>query len=579
MVLESGALPRSIPETLHELLLARLDLLPSRQKALAQLCAVVGQDLSLALLMKLTGQGEAELRWAIAGLEKEGLLQAQQGVGGPVFHFRHVLLQEAAWQSLSRRERRRHHQHIAQVLAEHFPEVGGTTPELLAYHYSEAGEPERALAWWARAGQSASLKAAHPEAVRYLSLALELLRGLPESRQRNQQELQLLMALGIPLMQTRGLRAPEVRQVDDRVRELIREQAESLSEGDLAYWEPFISYARADFHLRHELAAHLVELGERQHRLELLALGHRMMATDFLMWGRMRPAREHIERSVSCVDAAAGQDQTLAARYGISPTVGARNVASIIFSALGEPEWARRYSEEALEHATRAGHPHTLAYALTYASVASQIRGEIQQTLELATRAHALSRKHDFWIWLSWSSVTRGWALSMLGRTEEGLPLLRRGRERWRALGMKAGMPYSLILSAEVHLKLGQVWEGQAALLEAMTWEETTGEHSYSAELNRLHGELLRVEGREDEARYGFMRAIEVAREQGAGLFELRATVSLARLLRDLGRPWLARRLLARTCDRLGADRHDSPVFREARELLEQLAATRDVHP
>ena len=564
-------LPPSIPETLQELLLARLDLLPSRQKALAQLCAVVERDLSLELLVKLTGRDEAGLRWALARLESAGLLQAQRGAGGPVYQFRHVLIQEAAWQSLSRRERRRYHRHIAQVLEEHFPGVVATRPEVLAHHHAEAGEPGRAIPYWAAAGQIASLKAAHPEAVRYLSTALEVLRTQPESSQRNQQELQLLMALGLPLMQTRGLRAPEVRQADDRVRQLIREQGESMPVSELAYWEPFISYARADFRLRHRLARHLVGLGRGQHRPLLLALGHRMMATDFLMWGRMRVARAHIERSVACVEADVQQELALAARYGLSPTVGARSVASIIFSALGEPEEARRHSREAREHAERIGHPHSLAYALTYAGVTCQIRGEVEEALALAEQAQALSRRHDFWVFLSLSAITRGWALCMRGQ-QEGLVLLREAIERWRAMGLRAGMPYNFILLAEVELKRGQVRKGFSAILQALAWEETTGELSYGVELYRIHAELLRAWGREDDARHSLLRAIQLAREQGSALFELRATVSLARLLRDLGRPSVAHRLLERTCERLEVHRHDSPDIQAARALLARLA-------
>ncbi|WP_375773701.1 protein kinase [Archangium gephyra] len=566
------ALPPSIPETLHELLLARLDLLPSRQKALAQLCAVVGRDLSLALLVKLTGRDETGLRWVLARLEDAGLLQAQPGAGGPVFQFRHVLIQEAACQSLSRRERRRYHRHVAQVLEEQFPGVAATRPEVLAHHHAEAGEPERAIPYWAGAGQLASMKADHPEAVRYLSTALEVLRAQPESSQRNQQELQLLMAMGLPLMQTRGLRAPEVQQADDRVRQLIREQGESMPVSELAYWEPFISYARADFHLRHKLARHLVGLGRGQHRPQLLALGHRMMATNFLMWGRMRVARAHIERSVACVESDVEQNLAIATRYGISPTVGVLNVASIIFSAIGEPEKAQRYSREAQEYAERIGHPHTLAYALTYAAVTCQIRREVEEALKLATRVQELSRRHDFWVWLSWSAVTRGWALCMLGQEQEGIALLRDAIERWRAMGLRAGMPYSFILLAEAELKRGQVRKGLSAILEALAWEETTGELSYGVELHRLYAELLRAWGREDDARYSLLRAIHLAREQGSGLFELRAAVSLARLLRDTGRPLMARRLLETTSQRLELHRHDSPDVRAARSLLQQLA-------
>ncbi|NMO16909.1 protein kinase [Pyxidicoccus fallax] len=566
-----GGLPQSIPVTLRELLLARLDLLPSRQKALVQLCAVVGRDLSLALLVKLTGRGEAELRWALAGLEEAGLLQEQQDASGPIFQFRHVLIQETAWLSLSRRERQRYHQNIARVLEAHFPQVGETRPEVLAHHYTEAGEPEKAFPYWERAGRQACLKAAHPEAVRYLSQALALLRGRPESPERNQQELGLLMALGGPLMQTRGFRAPEVKQAYARVRELIQIQVESLPADDLASWDPYISYAQADFQLRHWMAGHIVAQGEqREHRPRLLALGHRMLAVDHLMWGQMRLAREHIERSMA-FEEEVEREGALDARHGLSK-VSALSVASLLFSALGEPEAARRYSQDALALAERVGHPHILGYALTYAAVSCQLRRETREALDLAVKADALASAHDFGVWLAMAELIRGWTSCMLGQEEAGLSLLKQGIERWRMLGLRAGVPYNFILLAEVELRRGWMPKAVASMLEAQAWQQTTGEHSYAAELHRIQGELLRARRQEGSAKYCFFRAIALARQQGAGLFELRATVGLGQLLRDQGRWHAARRLLARTCARLGAEQHDSPDFRAARTLLAQLA-------
>ena len=99
----------------------------------------------------------------------------------------------------------------------------------------------------------------------------------------------------------------------------------------------------------------------------------------------------------------------------------------------------------------------------------------------------------------------------------------------------------------------------------------TTGERSYEAELHRIQGEIFRVLGRREEARHGFFRALVVAREQRAGIYQLRATVSLSRLLLDMGRPCVARRLLERLRDHLGAG-HDSVDLLEAHLLLAQLS-------
>ncbi|MGZ3459477.1 MAG: ATP-binding protein, partial [Archangium sp.] len=367
MVAAGGALP-SIPDTLHELLLARLDTLPPRQKALAQLCAVVGRGFSHALLATLTRRDASVLRGDLEEMVATGLLQREEEDGVPGYQFRHALLQDAAYQSLLRGTRRQHHRRIAQALVEQFPEVVDTQPEVLAHHYTEAGEYEPAIRYWMQAGLRASLHSANQEAVNHLRQALTLLRSLPESEQRTQQELQLLIALGIPLSQVQGYRSPEVKRTYSRARELFRQVGDALPGLELPYWSAFSYYfARAEYLLSHELAEQLVDLGSRQPNRELLALGYRMMATDFFAWGRMGEAREYVERAVACSDFPLEKHRELAVRHWVDPRAVALIHASVVQSVLGQPERARQYAREALELAGCIGHANTRAYVLLYA--------------------------------------------------------------------------------------------------------------------------------------------------------------------------------------------------------------------
>ena len=167
------AVPPSIPVTLHELLLARLDMLPSRQKALAQLCAVVGRDFTACPARRLWGA-----RRAVA-LQRDLVRAAwRRGCSGssgrwarePRYQFRHALIQEAAYQSLSRRTPARvPPAHRARCWRTHSPRWCETRPEVLAHHYTEAGELEPAIHYWTQAGRHASLQSANQEAVGYLS--------------------------------------------------------------------------------------------------------------------------------------------------------------------------------------------------------------------------------------------------------------------------------------------------------------------------------------------------------------------------------------------------------------------------
>lgn len=567
------SLPHSIPVTLDELLLARLDTLPSRQKVLAQLCAVVGRGFTHSLLAALTEQGDAVLRRELSGLVDSGLLQEQRGMGEPGYEFRHALIQEAAYQSLSRGVRRQYHLRVARTLAAHSPEEVRQRPEVLAHHYTEAGEFVPALHYWAQAGRQASLQSANKDAVGYLHRALELLQRLPDSDERRREELQIQVALGIPLVQLRGYRAPEVEHTFERVRELFYQQGEALPRLELAYWGIYsYHFARAEYSLAHELAEWLESLGRRQHNQELLAQGYRMKATDFFFWGRLREALEYFERAIAVSHFDLERHRDLAMRHWANPLTTALAHTSIVHALLGHPELSRKCALESLELSRRIGHPFTMAYALTYSAVASQFRRDVPLALKWAEEAIAISSERGYWLWRAWSGVIRLWALAeSSGRPGDYLADLERGIERWLARGVRAGMPYNCAVLAEFHLKLGQARQGLKAARQGLEWVALTGERGCEAELHRLLGELLRAEGREIEARSSLLHAIAVARWQDCGLFELRAMVSLGRMLRDQEKPGLTRRLLSRLLARLG-ESGDSPDFQEARALLEQEA-------
>ncbi|HZH15340.1 MAG TPA: protein kinase [Archangium sp.] len=581
MVLERAAssggapesLPHSIPITLHELLLARLDTLPSRQKGLAQLCAVVGRGFTLSFLSALAEHGDAVLQRELSGLVDAGLLQAQREPGGPGYEFRHALIQEAAYQSLSRGVRRQYHLRIAQALAEHSPKEVRERPEVLAHHYTEAGELMPALHYWAQAGRQAALQAAYTEAVGYLSQALKLMQRLPDSEERRRDELQIQVALGISLVQMRGYRAPDVERTFARVRELFYQMGEALPRLELAYWGIYsYHFVRGEYPLAHELAGWLVDLGRRQHNQEMLAQGYRMMATNLFFWGRLRESLEYFEHAMVVSHFDLEQHRVLAVRYLTNPMTSALAHTSIVLALLGQPERSRQSAWESLELARRIGHPHTLAYALTYTAAASQFRRDAHLALKWADEAIAISSERGFWLWNSWSKLIRLWALSELGRSEDYLEEFKQALERWLARGARAGMPNHCVVLADLHLKLGQVEEGLQAATQGLGWAETTGERACEAELHRLRGELLRSAGRVLEAKESFLRAISVARSQSGGLFELRATVSLGRMLRDVGKPALTRRLLTRLIGRLGGE-GDSPDLQDARALVEQEAS------
>jgi class 3 adenylate cyclase/tetratricopeptide (TPR) repeat protein len=521
-VLEGGD-AASIPATLQELLLARLDALPRSQKELAQWCAVVGRGFTQALLVSITGQGEAVLQRRLVGLVDAGLLRPHAEATGPGFQFRHALIQEAAYQSLPRVTRREHHRRIAHALREHFPDVAERRPELLAHHHTEAGERVPAIEAWKKAGQRAALRYANEEAVSHLNQALELLRCLPASAWRSQEELQLLMALGLPLVQLRGYASPEVERTYAPVRELILELGDALAGLELPYWGAFsYFFTQRKFREAHEVAELLVRLGGRHSIVGLQSLGYRMMATDFFNWGDLPLALEHIELALATSGDVEDleEQRVLALKHWINPRAMALAFSSVLRSASDELDVARRHAREAVAWAGTLGHPHTSAAVLTYAAIGAQNRRDAKSALEWATRCVELSREHRFRLWLWWSSLLKAWAMSWLGQAEEGLVLMREALELYERSGFQTGIPHNYGMLAEILLLLGRTDEGLQAARKALAPENfERGERAWEADVHLIHGQLLLQAHREAEAREAFLQALHLARQQGARLY------------------------------------------------------------
>ncbi|WNG32515.1 protein kinase [Archangium violaceum] len=574
MVLEGGA-AASIPLTLHELLLARLDMLPSRQKALAQVCAVVGREFSYSLLAAVSEREETLLRRELSGLLEAGLLQEQVGADERAYQFRHALLQEAAYQSLSRSARRRQHQHVARVLEEHFPEVVDKRPEILAHHLTEAGEHARALGYWERAGHLALSRLDLIEALEHLNRALELLLLSEEALPRLQSELRIRTALGFVMLQVQGIDAPEVERLFTRIWELILQMGDALPQSGLILWSLFAYYlSRSEYHRVMALSERLMDLGQRQGQPGLWGQGLWMSAIILFFQGRPQAAARELERVLGCSEITLEENRALPLQQGSSPRSMALASGAMVQAVLGHVEASRRWAREGLEQAGRIGYPHPLVFVQIYVTIACMIRRDAREALSLADQLIGFASQQSLFVqWPSWETLLRGHALAELGRPREGLELVRGVLESWRARGHRDGVPFGLAVSATCSLALGQVREALAALDEALVQIATTGQLILEAWFHQLRGEALRRLGREEEASASFVRAIAVASDQGAGLYELRATVSLCRLLRDRGRLEEARRMLERVYARFEGE-GECRDLEEARALLAECERT-----
>jgi predicted ATPase len=209
---------------------------------------------------------------------------------------------------------------------------------------------------------------------------------------------------------------------------------------------------------------------------------------------------------------------------------------------MGYPDQAVRQMQEGLKLAREIDHAPSLAQAQWFAAELHQIRREPQEVQDAVSVVLPLLARHGSAVGVANATMLRGWAHVMQGHIEEGLAVMREGLAAWRATGSKFHVSYRLARAAEAHLVAGEIEDGLRLISEAT---DHTGECWFAPELDRLKGELLLEAGRSDEVE-GFLRqALLAAQEQGARLLELRAAMSLGRVLRVQGRRDEAHELLA----------------------------------
>ena len=586
MVLESGLLqeceeryeltgplpPLAIPATLHDSLMARLDRLAT-VKSLAQLGATLGREFSYSLLQAVSPWGEGTLQRGLQQLVEAEFLYQQGLPPQATYVFKHALIQEAAYQSLLRSTRQRHHQHIAQVLEAQFPELCETQPELLAHHYTEAGLIAQAVPYWQRAGQRAVQRFAHREAIGHLTKGLELLKGLPETPAHTQQELDLQTALAPAWMAAKGYAAPEVEQAYGRARELCRQLGETSRLFSVLRGLGAFYFVRGKYQTARELGEELLSLAQSPQDPARLLGAHQVLGIASFWLGEFASARGHLEQTIALYNPQ--QHRSPASRSGQDPGVLCRAYSAWALGLLGYPDQALERIHEAVTMGRDLSHPHSLVFALYLVASLHQLRRDVQATHEWAEATLALSREQLFPYWSAVGRITRGWALANRGQGAEGIEEIRQGLAAYQATGAELGRPWFLALLAEAYGKAGRAEEGLHVVAEALVVAAKTGEGFFEAEQYRLQGELLLARSVEKQtvAESCFHQALDSARRQQAKWLELRTAVSLSHLWQQQGKLVEARALLAPIYGWF-TEGFDTVDLQEAKALLGTLSST-----
>jgi predicted ATPase len=562
-----------LPPTVQGILAARIDRLPSEQKELLQTLSVMGRESRLNLIKRVASTADAPLERMLSAVQAGEFIYEQPAASDMEYVFKHALTQEVAYNSLLIERRKQIHDRVGASMESLYADRLDDHLSSLAHHYSRSDNVNKAVEYLGRAGQQALQRSAHAEAVNSLSAAIDLLQKPPGSPERIQQELLLQLALGPALMAVRGFAAPESERAYIRARELCERVGDppELFPALFGLWVMYM--LRGELPRTYGLAEQLLRLAQRANDPALLLLAESALGQTRFTMGDFLLASEHLEMAISLYDRE--RHRSLAFRYGgVDAGVCCLSYAASVLWHLGYPDQALKRGNEALALAQTLSHPLSLAFAEFFFGILLQYRRDARAAQETAEALMALSTEHGLTDWLAWATALRGWAMTEQGRNEEGIAQIQEGLAASRATGAELLRTYYLCLLAEGCTETGRLDNGLNALTQALAAADEHEIRYYEAETHRLKGELLLKQDQPNapEAQRCFQRAIEIARKQSAKSWELRATTSLARLLRDTGRRDEARAMLAYIYCWF-TEGFDTADLKDAKALLDELNA------
>jgi predicted ATPase len=566
-MLEASSLPKlAVPATLHASLLARLDRLGPIVKEVGQIGA--GREFSYELVQQVAQRPDPELRSGLDRLVESGLLFCR-GVAPLAFYiFKHALVQDAAYGTLLRARRQELHARVAAVLDQNFADLVERQPELLAHHLTAAGDVERAVDQWLRAGQYAAARSTPLEAISHFERGLAALSGLPEKAAREGRETELQLARGLSLFTAKGFSAVEAPKAYARARELAERRGDRRQQFMAVYglWQS--ANGAGTIRDCRKLSDQLLQLTAGKSDDELHLQAHHSAWATSMFAGDPAAAREHSETGRRLYDPERHRSHRLL-YGGHDPGVCADSLGALGYWLLGYPERALAVGSAALALAERIAHPFSLELAWIYNGMLRLDCGEPTLALQQLDAAEALASEQRLGFIFE-PRFVRGAALRAQGASEESVACLCAGLAS--QLGARNFRPHGLACLAEAMALEGKHEASLAAARDGLKVQAETGYGWWDAELHRHEGIALAGLNRLDESRHALEAALCVAQKQRAKAYELRASMSLARLWRDQGKVSEACELLAPVYGWF-TEGHNTRDLKEAKALLEDLAA------
>jgi class 3 adenylate cyclase/tetratricopeptide (TPR) repeat protein len=553
----------TIPATLHDSLMARLDRVPE-VKRVAQLAACIGREFDYRTLLTITRISASALEKALERLVKAELIFRRGSPPDAAYTFKHALVRDAAANSLLFSERRLIHAELAQTLSQ----VPGAPSELIAQHAEAAGLDEIATTHWLAAGDAATARYANVEAVSHLERALRLVLNHDSGDARDRRELDVLLALGVPQIAAHGYASESVEQTFSRARILCERfgDDENLFFVLRGLWNCVLD--RADLQYSLEIADTLLRLASAKGDAQQLGLAQRALGTTRLNRGDFAGALESFSRAIAACE---NVDPRITLRsHGEAPALISRVYGGWVLCIQGRLGEGLSQGLEALDLARRSGHPLLTTFVAHICCNIMVTHRRPDECSQLSEEMLAIARDYRLVFWIAALSITRGWGRAGAGDHAGGIEQLRAGIASWKATGAILHLPTWNLYLGDALLLAGQPDEAHAVLDDALAIALENGDAIVLADLHRLRGRAFAEIARNADAEREFLHSRSVAREQGAGLFELRAACDLAEFFQRQGRSSEAANAIASVAPLLMSD-EDTLDFQRARQLSRRL--------
>lgn len=516
-----------IPVTLHDSLMARLDRL-GLAKEVAQVAAAFGGEFSYELLRAIHPIAEDLLQHALHTLADAELLYVRGITPEAVYQFKHALIRDAAYQSLVKSRRIELHRQVARTIEEKFPALAEMRPELLARHWSEANETERAIVEWERASKAAEGRNAFKEALAGYQEALRLLDLIPDTPAHDARELGLRHATLVVLLLIKGGGAPEAIEAAGRAIALARKSGNSDEFSQLMTTRAFAVLVSGDLRAATSLANEALALALEEGNPQSVGLAHGVQLFMCYFRGDLAGTEQHFARALELFERPELDDLArLVAIIGFS-------VASLNAYQLGRVGLARIRQDQMRRAATHKDNQYEIGnVGFMAASFYNSLR-EYEQAEAVAAPALELAENGHFPELTSHLRIHLGHARAQLGRANQGVALIRRGIASLLEMAPHPALTSYLTFLAAAQQKAGTLDDAFESIEQALSVNPAIV--IARPEALRTRGELRLLNGQAGPAEADFRASIALARSIGARALELRATMSLTRLLESQGR-------------------------------------------